>query len=103
MIIKLYKVEITCKIFSYNSVKNILEGNLDSEAIEDSITRKIIQLPNYRFARNSADYKSSAHNYKNETFDERIEKWHSSSKFGNAMAGGFNALSADQVMKEYEN
>jgi transposase len=87
-----------CKLFSYINVKNILENNLDSQALEVPNTKKIISLPRHRFARDPADYRSSYEN--SETFDEKIARLHPSSKHGNAMLGGFKALLADQIMEE---
>jgi transposase len=81
------------KMFSYSSVKNILENNLDQQSLEISTTNKVIQLPTYRFARDPADYKS-------ETFEEALKRLHPASKHGNGMLGAFQGLLADQVMEE---
>jgi transposase len=81
------------KMFSYSSVKNILEGNMDQQPLEMCMPSKVIHLPTYRFARDPADYKS-------ETFNEVLERLCPVSKHGNAMLGGFQALLADQIMEE---
>ena len=47
-----------CKMFSYASVKNILENNLDSQPTDSQEINKIVSLPRSRFARDPADYKS---------------------------------------------
>jgi transposase len=83
------------KMFSYSSVKNILENNLDQQPIEVCMPSKVIHLPTYRFAGDPADYKS-------ETFNEVVERLYPKSKHGNAMLGGFQAILADQVMEEEE-
>lgn len=88
------------KMFSYSSVKNILEKNLDSKPIESPKTDKIIPLPRYRFERNPADYKSFSDDNKRETFEEKLERLHPFSKYGNAMMDAFDCLLADQVMEE---
>jgi transposase len=81
------------KIFSYSSVKNILENNLDQQPLEISTTSKVIQLPTYRFARDPAVYKS-------ESFEEAIKRLHPTSKHGNGMLNPFQGLLADQIMEE---
>ena len=88
-----------CQLLSYKSVKSILETGLDSQGIEVANTGKIIPLPRYRFARDPADYKSAS-NDRSETLEEKLEKRHPVSKHGNAMAGVFNGLIADQVAEE---
>jgi hypothetical protein len=87
-----------CKIFSYASVKNILENNLDSQAIETSSASKIIALPRHRFARDPSDYKSIYNTQ--ETFEKKLESLHPGSKHGHAMRGAFEGLLADQVIEE---
>jgi hypothetical protein len=87
-----------CKLFSYRSVKNILENNLDSQSIDRHKVSKIIPLTRYRFERDPADYKS----YKSETFEEKIERLRPFSKHGNAMMGVFDGLLADQIIDEEE-
>ena len=86
-----------CKLLSYKSVKSILENGLDLQAVEVENTGKIISLRRYRFARDSSDYKSCA---ESETFEDKLEKLHPLSKHGNAMAGIFNGLIADQAAEE---
>lgn len=83
-----------CKIYSYKSVKSILENGLDCEAVEVANTEKIIPIQRYRFERDPADYKSG------ETFEEKLEKRHPVSKHGNAMAGVFNGLVSDRAIDE---
>ncbi len=98
------RLEIACKrasnfkIYSYASVKNILENNLESQSLEAPITAKIIPLLRPRFARDPADYKSSYS--AKETFEERLERQHPISKHGNGMMGVFEGLLADQIMEE---
>jgi len=90
-----------CKLYSYSSVKNILENNLDSEPLEVHDKEKIVSMPRPRFARNPADYKSS---YKaQESFDEKLRRLHPASEHGNAMMKAFEGLLADQIMEEETN
>ena len=89
-----------CKTFSYKSIKTILENGLDSQPIESSKS-KVIPLPRFRFARNSEDYKSTTSTRRPETFDAKIARFHSVSKYGNALAGGLATLLADQVIEEH--
>lgn len=87
-----------CKMYSYSSVKSILDNNLESEPLDTPNISKVIQLPSHRFARNPEDYKSG---YKSsETFDEKLEMMHPVSKHGNAMMGGFHGLMADQIIED---
>lgn len=87
-----------CKIYSYVSVKNILEKNLDSQPLETHDVGKIVPLPRPRFARDPTDYKS---NYTaKETFEEKLERLYPVSKYGNAMMGTYQGLIADQLMEE---
>jgi transposase len=81
------------KMFSYTSVKNILENNLDQQPLEINAASKVIPLPTYRFARDPADYRS-------ETFEEVLKRLHPTSKHGNAMLGVFRGLLADQIIEE---
>ena len=86
------------KMYSYASVKNILENNLESQPFETPDTGKIIPLPRSRFARDPVDYKS---NYTTkETFEEKLARLHPMSKHGNAMLGVFEGLLADQIIEE---
>jgi hypothetical protein len=86
-----------CKIYSCKSVKSILENDLDRESVEMATAKKIVPFHRYRFERDPSDYKSD------ETFEERLEKLHPTSKHGNAMAGVFNALIADRVIDDCKN
>ena len=81
----------TYKMFSHRNVKNILENNLDLEPTEISKTHKTAPLEAPRFNRDSADYKSS----RKETFEEKLEKIHPYSKYGNGMLGAFEGMLAD--------
>lgn len=86
------------KMYSYSSVKNILEKNLESKPLDTKKEEKVIKFPVHRFARDPADYKST---YKNsETFEEKLARLHPFSKHGNAMMGGVNGLLADQIIEE---
>ena len=87
-----------CKMYSYISVKNILENNLDSQSLEIPNAGKIIFLQHHRFARNPADYKSTYS--APETFNEKIERQNPVSKHGNGMIRGFNGAMADQLIEE---
>jgi transposase len=91
-----------CKLFSYNSVKNILVKKLESEPIDSSGKNKVLHLDSYRFLRTLDDYKSEEFPRK-ETFDEKINRIHPYSKYGNAMMKPFDALLADKIMEEEEN
>jgi transposase len=90
------------KMFSYSSVKNILENNLEQKQIDTDAKNKVVQMPQYRFARDAADYKSGAiiDVPERETFLERLENIHSYSKHGTAMSGIYEGLMADQIMEE---
>ena len=89
-----------CKLFSYNSVKNILEKNLDSQPSDNPESNKIIPMPTFRFARDPTDYKGPVKHNKKEkkSFQERLEELHPFSKSGNAMMGVSAGLMADQIM-----
>lgn len=89
-----------CKIFSYGSVKNILENGLDSKPVEVSTSSKVVPLPNYRFARDPTDYKSCDNGFQSKTFEEKLEQMHPSSMYGNAMMGASTGMLADQIMRE---
>lgn len=84
------------KMFSYSSVKNILETNLENHPIEKLSSSKIIQMPQFRFARNPIDYKST----ERELFLEKLEDANPYSNHGNAMHGIFQGLIADQIIEE---
>jgi hypothetical protein len=88
-----------CKLFSYSSVKSILLNKLDLKSLDQSEESKLIRLDNYRFLRNPGDYKSERFSQK-ETFDEKINRLHPHSKYGNGMMKPFEALLADQIMEE---
>ena len=98
------RLEIACqrasnfKMYSYGSIKNILENNLESQPLETPVTGKIIPLPRPRFARDPADYKSTYS--AKETFEESLKRLHPISKHGNGMMGVFEGLLADQMMEE---
>jgi hypothetical protein len=87
-----------CKLYSYASVKSILENNLDSQCLEVLDKGKIVPMPRPRFARDPADYKSSY--TAQETFDEKMRRLHPTSEHGNAMIGCFEGLMADQIIEE---
>lgn len=93
------------KMFSYESIKNILANNLEQQPVNGKTESKIIQMPSFRFARDPADYKSSAifeTPNKNE-FMRKLEDAHSYSKHGNAMCGSvWDSLMADQIIEEEE-
>ncbi len=91
-----------CKLFSYNSVKNILVKNLDSQPSENSDLDKIVPMPTFRFARDPADYKGPIkHNTtRKKTFQEKMEELHPCSRSGNAMLGVSAGLMADQIIEE---
>ena len=82
---------VNCSLFSYKSVKNILEKNLESE--EPKTASKIIPYAEFRFCRNSDDYKIQPG-----TFEEKLVKIHPYSKHGNAMAGVRRSAELDQAM-----
>jgi transposase len=85
------------KMFSYASVKNILENKLDFQSIDTEPKSKIIQLPKFRFARDLAPYKSDS---ETETFDEKIQRICPTSTHGNAQLGIFKGFLGDQIMRE---
>jgi transposase len=84
------------KMFSYASIKNILENNLERQAIEPISKDKIIPIQQFRFARNLAPYKSK------ETFEEKLQRHHPVSRHGNAAMGVYEGLLADQIIDEEE-
>lgn len=86
-----------CKLYSYMSIKNILENNLDSQPIDVPKMNKIVPLPRFRFERDLTDYKSF-HN--TDTYEDQIGKLHPDSKHGNAMLGSFTGGVADQIIEE---
>jgi hypothetical protein len=82
------------KMYSYASVKNILENNLDRHSIEEEQPEKIIPMPRPRFARDPADYKS-------ETFRDRLERTSFHSPYGHAMMkDAFHMVLADAIIEE---
>ena len=93
------------KMFSYQSIKNILENNLDQQPVDSGTENKIIQMPPFRFVRDPADYKSSAtfETSKKKGFMERLEDAHPCSKHGNALSGSiWDILMADEIIEEEE-
>lgn len=86
------------KIYSYRSVKNILEKNLDSQPLGDEGSSKIVPLPLPRFARNPNDYKSEFDN--RESFEEVLQRACPFSKHGNGMMGAYQGMLTDQIMEE---
>jgi hypothetical protein len=88
---------LTYKMFSYASVKNILENNLDYQSIDTESSNKIIPMPKFRFARDLSPYKSD---HETETFDEKLERICPTSTQGNAQLGIFKGLLGDQIMRE---
>lgn len=86
----------TYKLFSYASVKNILENNLDEQPIESPSTEKITPLQQFRFERDLTPYKSEG------TFQETLQKYHPVSKHGNAMTGVLEEPLADQMIDDKE-
>ncbi len=87
------------KMFSYISVKNILENYLDQEANQTCSPNKIVHLQQYRFVRDPDDYRCAE---LKPSFTERLEALHPYSKHGNAMMGVYECLLADQIMEEEE-
>lgn len=90
-------------MFSYRSIKNILENNLEQQPVDSGTESKIIQIPSFRFARDPADYKSSAtlETSGQNGFMEKLEKMHPYSKYGNAMCGSvWDVVMADQIMED---
>jgi transposase len=91
-----------CKLFAYNSVKSILEKNLDSQPLDIIPKAKVIPLTSYRFARNPGEYKGADHQGARETFEETLARLHPISTHGNAMLGVWNGTMADYIMEEEE-
>jgi hypothetical protein len=87
------------KMFSYANVKNILENNLEENPIETTTVSKVLPLPQFRFARDPADYKSTPEDAP-KSFLERLEDARPYSKYGSAMFGIYGSLLADQIMEE---
>ena len=91
------------KMFSYESIKNILGNNLDQKTVDCVAESKIIQVPSFRFARDPADYKSSAtfETSKKKIFMDGLEDESSYSKYGNAMHRSmWDVRMADQIVEE---
>lgn len=87
------------KMYTYLSVKNILESRLDIEPIEDRTLEKVIPLQQPRFVRNPSDYKGD---FRKETFEEKLKRLHPFSRYGNGMERtAFDMLQADIIMEEY--
>jgi len=85
------------KIFSYVSIKNILENNLESKPSEIYLPQKVIPIQQFRFARDPGDYKTE--NPSN--FTRKPEDRHPYSKHGNGMCRSiWDMLMADQIMEE---
>jgi len=84
------------KLFSYASIKSILEKNLEGESIDSPSIDKIVLIRPFRFERDLTLYKSK------ETFEEALQRHHPVSSYGNALMGVFDGLLADQIMKEEE-
>lgn len=87
-----------CKLFSYGSVKCILEKKLDSQPIESS--SKVIPLASYRFIRDPKAYQSVSADEMPKTFEEKLAEQHPYSKHGNAMLGAVNSFLYDQMIDE---
>jgi transposase len=90
-----------CKLFSYRSVKSILEKGLDLESLDSSVKDKVVDFDRYRFVRNLDDYRSEEFQQK-ETFEEKLVRLRPYSKYGNAMMKPFDSLLADNSMEEEE-
>lgn len=88
-----------CKLFSYVSVKGILEKRLDCQIVEPINKSKVVPLTSYRFARDPTDYKNVP-GERLKTFEEKLAEQHTYSKHGNAMLGAFNAQLYDQMIDE---
>ena len=84
---------IAYKMFSYASVKSILQNELDKQPIEVTNPSKIIAMPKYRFARDPKEYR-------NESFIEKLERLNPYSESGNAMGGVVMSLAIDQIERE---
>ena len=89
---------LTCKLFSYSSVKSILEKKLQTEALENSVAKETFPIEPPRFARNPSDYKTTYSS--SETFEEKLIRFHPVSTSGSAMMGAYEALMADQITQE---
>ena len=90
---KACKRAFNCKLFSYASVKSILEKNLDSQRLTSLKQTKSFQYQ-LSISKGSCDYGN------NSTFLQRLEDSHPFSEYGNAMEGIWNGIIADQIMKE---
>jgi len=94
------RLEMACqracnyKLFSYSSIKNILENNLDGKLIDPIPSEKIVPLQQFRFERDLTLYKSK------DTFEEKLQKFHPVSGRGNAFMGLYEGLLADKLMDE---
>ena len=90
------------KMFTYDNVKNILENNLEQQPIDTDTTNKVVQMPQFRFRRDPAEYKNPVivDESRKKTFLESLEEEHPCSKYGNAMTGVWEGLMADQLMGE---
>ena len=84
-----------CRLYSYRSVKGILEKGLDLQPLDTTPKNKIIPLPTYRFARDPADYSS-----RKLPFIENLEERCPISTEGNGMLGSWYGHIADQITRE---
>lgn len=90
------------KMYLYRSVKNILESNLDEQPQDIPKANKVISMSDYRFVRDSKDYKTDGHCSK-ETFEDRLLREHPYSKYGHAMTNPWQSVLADMMAKEEES
>lgn len=97
---KACKRAFDCKLFSYASVKGILEKGLDSQPVKTSSGSKVVPLNGFRFARDPADYKSNPVDERPKTFEEKLAEQRPFSKHGNAMLGAADAQIYDQMIDE---
>lgn len=89
-----------CRLFTYRSVREILEKGLDALSLEPATKNNIVEDTSYRFGRNLDEYKSAAFS-RRETFNERIERLYPHSQYGCAMAGSYQGRLAEQTMEEH--
>ena len=90
------------KAYSYSSVKNILEHNLDGIPVEEN-SNKVVPIQQFRFARNFDDYKTAAYP-ESKVFAGELKEAYSCSKHGNGMCKShMDMVIADQIMEEELN
>lgn len=100
------RVEKACKracdynLFSYGSIKNILESELDLIPTYSSNREKIIPISQPRFARDPSDYKSTEPGFKKPTLEEAQNRVHLLSRLSNKEMNPFTRSMMISIEKD---